>query len=110
MGESEVQPYYAVIFTSERTTAEPDEYAAMAERMLELARQQPGFLGIESTRGSDGVGTTISYWQDLESIKAWKNVADHQTVQRLGREKWYRNFKVRICRVENEYSFDGPIV
>ena len=110
MGESAVQPYYAVIFTSDRTTAEPDEYAAMAERMIELARQQPGFLAIESARGSDGVGITVSYWQDLESIKAWNNVSDHQTAQQLGREKWYRNFKVRICRVENEYSFDGPIV
>ncbi len=108
MGESAVQPYYAVIFTSERSLAEPDEYAAMAERMVELARQQPGFLGIDSARGSDGVGITVSYWQDRESIKAWKNVAEHQTAQQLGREKWYRNFKVRICRVENEYSFETP--
>ena len=110
MGESAVQSYYAVIFTSERSPAEPDEYAAMAERMVEQARQQPGFLGINCARGSDGVGITVSYWRDLESIKAWKNVAEHQAAQQLGREKWYRNFEVRICRVENEYSFDSPIV
>ena len=106
MGESAVQPYYAVIFTSERTPAEPGEYATMAERMVKLARQQPGFLDIESARGNDGVGITVSYWRDLESIKAWKSVAEHQTAQQLGREKWYRDFKVRICRVEGEYSFE----
>ena len=110
MPDSAVQPYYAVIFTSERTPAEPDEYAAMAERMEQLARQQPGFLDVESARDSDGVGITVSYWRDLESIKAWKNVAEHQSAQQLGRKKWYRNFKLRICRVEDEYSFDGPIV
>ncbi len=104
------QPYYAVIFSSERTSAEPDEYAAMAERMIELARQQPGFLGVESARGRDGAGITVSYWRDRESIKAWKDVAEHQTAQQLGREKWYRNFKVRICRVEDEYSLDRPAV
>lgn len=106
MSNPAMQPYYAVIFTSERTLAEPDEYAAMAERMVELARQQPGFLGIESARGSDGAGITVSYWRDLESIKAWRSVAEHQAAQQLGREKWYRNFKVRICRVEDEYSFE----
>ncbi len=110
MDNSAAQPYYAVIFTSERTLSEPDEYAAMAERMVELARQQPGFLSIESARGRDGVGITVSYWQDLESIKAWKNVAEHQAAQQHGRENWYRNFKVRICRVENEYAFDSPTV
>ena len=104
------QSCYAVIFTSERTPAEPDEYAATAERMVDLAREQPGFLGIESVRGSDGVGITVSYWRDIESIRAWKNVAEHQAAQQLGREKWYRNFKLRICRVENEYSFDAPVV
>jgi len=104
------QPYYAVIFSSERTSAEPDEYVAMAERMIVLARQQPGFLGVESARGSDGAGITVSYWRDRESIKAWKDVAEHKAAQQFGREEWYRNFKVRICRVEDEYSFDRPAV
>ncbi len=107
MSDSAVVPYYAVVFTSERTAAEPQEYTVMAERMGELARQQPGFLDIESARGSNGAGITVSYWRDLESIKAWKSVTEHQTAQLLGREKWYRNFKVRICRIEDEYSFEA---
>lgn len=94
-------PYYAVIFTSERTDVD-EGYAAMAERMLALARTQPGFLGVESAR--DGVGITVSYWRDLESIRHWKGDLEHREAQRLGREQWYRTFKTRIARVERDYG------
>jgi len=94
-------PYYAVIFTSTRTAVD-DGYAETAERMLELARQQPGFLGVESAR--EDVGITVSYWADLESIKAWKAVAEHREAQTKGREKWYSAFKTRIALVERDYG------
>ena len=95
-------PYYAVIFSSVRT--EIDEgYSEMAEKMEKLAKQQDGFLGIESVR--DGLGITISYWRDLEAIKNWKNNLEHSLARKLGREKWYESFKVRIVRVEHEYEF-----
>ncbi|WP_421200656.1 antibiotic biosynthesis monooxygenase family protein [Aeromonas enteropelogenes] len=94
-------PYYAVIFTSQRTNVD-EGYAAMAERMLALARTQAGFLGVESAR--DGVGITVSYWRDLESIRHWKSDLEHQEAQRLGREQWYRTFKTRIARVERDYG------
>ncbi len=94
-------PYYAVIFTSLRTPGD-DGYAAMAGRMVALAAQQPGFLGVESAR--DGLGITVSYWADLESIAAWKANAEHLLAQRLGHEKWYAGFKTRIARVERDYG------
>jgi len=94
-------PYYAVIFTSLRTEGDQG-YGAMAERMVALAAQQPGFLGAESVR--DGLGITVSYWADLESIAAWKQQAEHLQAQRLGRERWYADFRVRIARVERDYA------
>ena len=94
-------PYYAVIFTSLRTEGD-DGYGAMAQRMVELAAQQPGFLGVESVR--DGLGITVSYWADLASIAAWKADAEHLDAQRQGREKWYAGFKIRIARVERDYG------
>ncbi len=94
-------PYYAVIFTSLRTEGDQG-YGAMAERMVALAAQQPGFLGAESVR--DGLGITVSYWADLESIAAWKQPAEHLQAQRLGRERWYADFRVRIARVERDYA------
>ncbi|HEX9010902.1 MAG TPA: antibiotic biosynthesis monooxygenase, partial [Holophagaceae bacterium] len=92
-------PYYAVIFTSQRTDGDQG-YAAMAERMVELARQQPGFLGVESARDPEGFGLTVSYWRDEASIAAWKAHAEHAVAQRLGRERWYGAFALRVCRVE----------
>lgn len=92
-------PYYAVIFSSQRTEGDQG-YAAMAERMVELARQQPGFLGVESARDLEGFGITVSYWRDEASIAAWKAHAEHALAQRLGRERWYGAFALRVCRVE----------
>lgn len=95
--------YYAVIFTSKRTSVD-DGYVDMANKMVELASQQDGFIGVESARNE--IGITVSYWKDLESIKNWKQNADHLLAQQFGREKWYESFTTRICLVEREYSFE----
>lgn len=94
-------PYYAVIFTSIRTEKN-EGYNNMAQRMLDLAQQQDGFLGVESAR--EDMGITVSYWRDLESIQSWKNHAEHKEAQRLGHEKWYQSFTTRIAKVEREYG------
>lgn len=94
-------PYYAVIFSSHRTSGD-NGYSAMAVRMEKLAAMQPGFLGIESAR--EGLGVTVSYWESMEAIKNWKRNAEHQEAQRLGHEQWYSTFRVRIAKVEREYG------
>lgn len=96
-------PYYAVIFTSLRTEGDRG-YGDMADRMAELAAQQPGFLGVESARGANGVGITVSYWRDEASIMAWKRNADHQQAQRGGQQTWYADYQVRIAKVERAYG------
>lgn len=96
-------PYYAVIFTSTRTELD-ENYAEMATKMETLAKQQPGFLGVESARNE--IGITVSYWESLEAIANWKQNLDHLDAQFLGRQKWYENYTVRIAKVEKEYSFE----
>ncbi len=98
-------PYYAVIFTAQRTEGD-DGYGAMAEKMTEMALQQPGCLGAESTRNPDGLGITVSYWDSEESIRAWKAVAQHEAAQKAGRERWYSHYEMRVAKVERAYS--GP--
>ena len=95
-------PYYAVIFTSTRTDGD-NGYGEMANKMVELAKQQEGFLGVESARQE--VGITVSYWKDLESIKKWKQHAEHKIAQTKGRAAWYKHYKTRIARVERDYEF-----
>jgi heme-degrading monooxygenase HmoA len=94
-------PYYAVIFTSLRTEGD-NGYGDMAKTMADLAAQQPGYLGVESAR--EGLGITVSYWADLESIKRWKAHIEHMQAQKFGHEKWYSSFKVRISKVERDYG------
>jgi heme-degrading monooxygenase HmoA len=98
-------PYYAVIFTSQRT--DPDgEYDATAKAVLELALQQPGCLGAESVRSPDGLGITVAYFTDETAIRAWKQNAQHRIAQMLGKTKWYSHYEVRVAKVERAYS--GP--
>ena len=99
-------PYYAVVFTSVRTDADPDGYEQMAERMVELSAAQPGFLGIESARGTDGVGITVSYWDSEENIRRWRNHEQHAATRERGKREWYEHFEVRVAKVERAYA--GP--
>ena len=92
----------AVIFTSLRTDHDEGGYEAMAARMEELGAEQPGYLGIESVR--DGLGITVSYWRTEADAQAWKQVAEHLGAQRLGREEWYRAYRVRVAIVQRDYG------
>ncbi len=96
-------PYYAVIFTSQRTAGERG-YGPMAERMVELAARQPGFLGVESVRDADGFGITVSYWSNEEAIAAWKAHAEHQAAQEAGKRVWYADYQLRVAKVERDSS------
>lgn len=98
-------PYYAVIFSSRLSTT-PDGYAEMAEEMARLAQLQPGYLGREVVRGEDGVGITVSYWRDEDAIANWKANARHRLAQKIGNERWYEEYELRIAKVERAYS--GP--
>lgn len=96
-------PYVAVIFTSIRTEGDQG-YARMSQRMVELAAQQPGYLGVESAR--DDIGITVSYWASETDAAGWKQVAEHLVAQERGRQVWYADYRVRVCTVTRDYS--GP--
>ena len=101
-----ISPYYAVIFSSQRNGADAAGYDQAAQRMLELAALQPGFLGVESTRGAGGFGITVSYWESEEAIAAWKRNAEHAATRHRGRLEWYEHFEIRVAKVERAYA--GP--
>ncbi len=94
-------PYYAVIFTSVRSETDAG-YGEAAQRMLELAATQPGFLGFETAHQE--IGISISYWATTDAIKAWKANAEHVLAQQRGKDEWYVSYRVRVCRVEREYG------
>ena len=98
-------PYYAVIFTSTRTGVD-EGYDAMSDKMVEMAAQQPGFLGVESARGEDGLGITVSYWESEEAIANWRANVEHRVAQATGRTKWYDEFVNRVANVERSNRFE----
>ena len=99
-------PYYAVIFANQRTGLDEKGYAETAARMEHLARDMPGFLGIESTRDDSGFGITVSYWQSEQAIADWKKNIEHSAARARGRGEWYEHYELRVARVERAYG--GP--
>ncbi|HET9730359.1 MAG TPA: antibiotic biosynthesis monooxygenase [Acidimicrobiia bacterium] len=97
-------PYYAVIFTSRRDARPGDGYDAVARRMLALAQEQPGCLGVDSAH--EDIGITVSYWTDEAAIAAWKRHDDHAFAQYEGRTRWYDAYELRVARVERAYGFE----
>ena len=103
------EPYVAVIFSSVHSGAELEEYARVAARMEELAAGQPGHLGVESARGVDGFGITVSYWRTDADARAWKRQSEHLLAQASGRTTWYERYRVRVATVIREYSYDAGV-
>lgn len=96
-------PYVAVIFSSRRTDGDRG-YGAVAQRMVDLASAQPGFLGVESARDAEGFGITVSYWEDEASVAAWKANLEHAAAQRAGQETWYSDFRLRVATVSRNHG------
>ena len=97
--------YFAVIFTAQRSLSGDDIYDITADRMVLLAQHQPGFLGVESVRGDDGIGITVSYWVDREAIANWRRHSEHMAAQALGRQEFYDWYRIRVAEVVSESSF-----
>ena len=97
--------YYAVIFTAQRSLSGDNMYEITADRMVTLAQQQPGFLGVESVSGDDGIGITVSYWTDRDAITKWRGNADHMHTQAMGRQEFYYWYRIRIAEVVSERAF-----
>ncbi|MFE3068916.1 antibiotic biosynthesis monooxygenase family protein [Streptomyces sp. NPDC059247] len=98
-------PYYTAVFTSVRPDA-PEGYAETASRLQEVVSAVPGFLGYESARTPGGIGITVAYFRDLESLDAWRLDAEHRAAKEHGREHWYESYSVHIGRVERSYGFE----
>ena len=99
--------YFTVIFTAQRTLSNEDMYSLTSKRMVELAQQQQGFLGLESVRGEDGIGITVSYWRDRESIRGWRINMEHLAAQQMGRQEFYSWYHIRVAEVVAHRTFDS---
>ena len=95
----------AVIFVAQRTTEDDAGYAAAAAAMEALAARQPGYRGIDSTRGADGLGITVSYWADEASAIAWRQEPEHTAIREMGRGRWYLWYMLHVAAIGRSYSW-----
>jgi len=98
-------PYYAVIFSNQMGSY-TDGYGAMSDLMASMSADEPGCIGIESTRDASGFGITVSYWESEDTIKQWRENAKHRAAQLKGKMTWYDHYQLRVAKVERQY--DGP--
>jgi heme-degrading monooxygenase HmoA len=97
-------PYYAVVFTSINADVDHTEHTKMYRRMVEIAESHEGYIGIEPARNPDGSGVAVIYWKDLATIQAFARHPEHVVAKKKGREIWYTNYLIRICKVERDYG------
>jgi heme-degrading monooxygenase HmoA len=95
----------AVIFTSRRTLDHPGEYAAMAARMDQLVREEPGFVSVTSVRDPlTREGVTVAYFLDEDAVRAWREHPEHAEAQRRGIADFYEEYHVTVASVAREYG------
>jgi heme-degrading monooxygenase HmoA len=98
----------AVIFVAQRTSADEAGYQAAAAAMDRLAASQKGYVGIDSARGGDGLGITVSYWADEEAAIAWRNHPEHAAIRDAGRDRWYSHYSLHVAQVGRSYDWQKP--
>lgn len=98
----------SVIFIAQRTEADVNGYARAATAMDELAAQQAGYVGMDSARGADGLGITVSYWASDADAKAWRDHPEHAAIRDAGRDRWYSDYSLHVAKVTRSYDWQKP--
>lgn len=94
-----------VVFRNRLRQPEPPGYEETAARMAELAMQQPGFRALKTFAAEDGERVTISEFDSLEAVSAWRRNVEHLVAQRRGRDEFYAEYSLQTCELIREAKF-----
>jgi heme-degrading monooxygenase HmoA len=98
---------FLVVFRNrKRADIDAAAYAAEAERMEQLARAQPGYLGFKSYASDDGEVIALSEWADEASARAWGRHGEHAETQRRGRAEYYQDYTLFACVDPRVHRFE----
>lgn len=94
------------IFRSRRTDHSDEEYEKWSERMDHLVRAAPGYIDHSSFRDeASGKGVTISYFQSMPDLVAWKQQSEHLEAQALGRTAFYDEYEIEVAEIVRQYEW-----
>ncbi|MGP4043494.1 antibiotic biosynthesis monooxygenase family protein [Streptomyces sp. 2A115] len=97
-------PYYAVVFTSVKRERDSG-YGETAERMEELVKEIPGYLGMDQAGSPGGLAITVGYFRDEDAINEWRTDLEHRAAQKRGRAEWYERYTLHVAKVERSHGF-----
>ena len=108
-------PFYAAILNDNtENRIEDAEHFAPSDEMVSLAPGQPGFLGLETTEDQTGKYVAVSYWRDMETLKAWEQRGDFEIRKRFAGAGLNETCALRISKVSEKLGTskhlraDGP--
>lgn len=98
------------IFRSRLRDEGRDGYGEVAGEMDRLARSMPGFIEAKTYTADDGERVTIVTFADRASHDAWRDHPAHRVAQQRGRDEFYAEYRMQVCRCERSTSFTRPPV
>lgn len=100
---------YAVIFEVEIKEGQQDAYLSIAEKLKKQLVTMPGFISIERFESlvNEGKLVSLSFWEDEKSLVHWKKNVDHLAAQTKGRASIFKDYRIRIAKVERDYTMES---
>jgi heme-degrading monooxygenase HmoA len=95
-----------IVFRSRLSAEADDDYSEMAAEMLATAQEMPGFVEFKSFKADDGERVSLVYWQDHDTMAAWRNHPRHRIAQSSGRSKWYSSYRIEIADIARQNHFE----
>lgn len=96
----------AVIFEVTPEFAQREAYLEAAKRMRPLAEKIDGFVSVERFESLTEPGKllSLSVWRDEKALESWRKLPEHRAMQRLGRERYFADYRLRVAEVSRDYG------
>ena len=94
-----------VVFRSRLKPGIEQELQETDARMAALAATMPGFVSYRQYTSADGEEIALVEFASHETAAAWRAHPEHREAQRLGRERWFSEYRITVCDTVRDYSF-----
>jgi len=98
----------AVIFEATPLPDRTGAYLDAAAKLRPLLAELDGFVSIERFESLTQPGKllSLSFWRDEAAVAAWRNMPEHRAIQKLGRERIFADYRLRVAEVMRDYGLN----
>ena len=96
----------AVIFEVQVAPARKQDYLDIAAELRPLLEQVDGFLSIERFQSLTNPEKllSLSFFRDEEAVRNWRNLSQHRSAQRMGRDGIFTDYRLRVAGIIRDYG------